>query len=312
MKSVPARPSLLPFVWLSVAAALITIALKAYAYWLTGSVGLLADALESLVNLAAASVALVAVAVSARPPDAGHPFGHDKAEYFSSAIEGALILVAAVSIGVAVVERLLHPRPIEQAGIGLAVSVLASLLNLAVARVLLAAGTRHRSIALEADGHHLMTDVWTSAGVLLGVGAVWLTGWNVLDPLIGLAVALNIVWTGAQLLRRSALGLLDSALPEQEQAAISAVLDRYVAEGIQYHALRTRGAGARRFVSLHVLVPGHWSVQRGHDLLEQMEAQIRQALGGATVFTHLEPLEDPASWADVELDRPQASKSEKA
>jgi cation diffusion facilitator family transporter len=267
-------------------------------------VGLLSDAMESVVNLAAAIMTLLMVTLAARPPDEDHAYGHSKAEYFASTVEGALILVAAVAIAWAAVDRLLHPQPLEQAGLGLAVSAGASLVNLVVARVLFAAGRRHRSIALEADAHHLMTDVWTSVGVLLGIAVVAATGWTVLDPLVAIGVAVNIVWTGVQLIRRSALGLLDTALPEEERALLQAVLDRHDAAFVRFHAVRTRQAGARRFVSMHVLVPGEWTVLRGHRLLEQIEGEVRAALPGATVLTHLEAMEDPASWEDQGLDRP--------
>jgi cation diffusion facilitator family transporter len=298
------RGSLTRFAWLSIGAALVTIGLKAGAYLITGSVGLLSDALESVVNLVAAVVALVVLTVAARPPDEDHAYGHEKAEYFSSGVEGGLILLAAASIGYAALRRLFDPQPIEQAGLGLAISTAASAVNLLVARVLLQAGRHYRSITLEADAQHLMTDVWTSAGVIAGVAAVALTGWAVLDPVIALLVAANIVWSGVRLLRRSALGLLDTALPGEERAQMTAILDRFGEhEGVQYHALRTRQAGARRFVSVHILVPGWWTVQRGHALLERVEAELRAALPQTTVFTHLEPLEDPESFADQALDR---------
>ena len=301
------RPALSLFAWLSIAAAVLTIALKASAYGLTGSVGLLSDALESLVNLVAAIVALVVLTIVAYPPDEQRPFGYDKAEYFSSGLEGGMILLAALSIGVAAVDRLFHPRALEQVGIGLAISVLASLINLGTARVLFAAGRQYRSPTLEAGAHHLMTDVWTSAGVLLGVGAVSLTGWQPLDPLLAMLVAVNILRTGIVLLRRAVFGLLDSALPVEEQAIVTDILEQYQSHGMRYHALRTRSAGARRFVSVHILVPGVWTVQQGHDMLERIEAQIRTRLPQTTVFTHLEPLEDPVAWQDIELDRTDAA-----
>lgn len=298
------QQSLRRFAWLSIGAALLTIGMKAGAYLLTGSVGLLSDALESVVNLVAAVVALVVLTVAARPPDEDHAYGHDKAEYFSSGVEGGLILLAAASIGYAATHRLLVPQPIAQAGLGLAVSVAASAVNLLVARVLLQAGRHYRSIALEADAQHLMTDVWTSAGVIVGVAAVAVTGWVMLDPIIALLVAANILWSGAQLLRRSALGLLDTALPAPERAQVAAILDGFSQrEGVQYHALRTRQSGPRRFVSVHILVPGWWTVQRGHALLERIEAELRASLPQTTVFTHLEPLEDLESFADQTLDR---------
>lgn len=300
------RSSLTRFAWLSIAAAVITIGLKAVAYLLTGSVGLRSDALESLVNLVAAVLALAMLRVAARPPDEEHAYGHAKAEYFASGVEGTLILIAAVSIGLTAWQRLLDPQPIEQVGLGLVLSVVASLVNLGVARILLQAGKRYNSITLKADAQHLMTDVWTSVGVLVGIVAVSATGWQRLDPIIALLVAVNIIVIGVRLVRRSVFGLLDEALPPAEQATIQRILEGYQAQGIEYHALRTRQAGPRRFVSVHVLVPDSWTVRQGHDLLERIEADIRQALSDVTMFTHLEPLGDPLSWQDVELDRADA------
>jgi cation diffusion facilitator family transporter len=309
IRNTASRASLIRFAWLSIAAATLIICLKGFAYWLTGSVGLLSDALESLVNLAAACVALIALTVSARPADEDHPYGHEKAEYFSSGVEGTMILFVAVAIGVAAIDRLIHPAPLAQVGLGLTVSLIATLINFGVARILLMAGRQHESIALEADAHHLLTDVWTSLGVLIGVGAVALTGWQWLDPAVALAVAANIIWTGTSLVRRSARSLMDAALPDDERQRIRDILDEYRARGIDYHALRTRRAGARRFIEVHILVPGAWTVQHGHDLLEDIEARIRERFANATVFTHLEPIEDPISWRDTELDRPDASSS---
>jgi len=295
--------SLTRFAWLSIGAALATMALKTLAYYLTGSVGLLSDAMESLVNLAGALMALSMLTVAARPADEDHPYGHGKAEYFSAGVEGTLILVAAASIAYAAVQRLLHPRALEQLGLGLAVSVVASLVNLVVALILLKAARAHRSATLSANAHHLLTDVWTSVGVLVGVGAVALTGWQSLDPLVAIAVAVNIVWTGTRIVRDSVYGLMDAALPLTELELLKKLLDRYGGEGVHYHALRTRQSGARRFVSLHVLVPGEWSVQHGHDTLERIEADIRRALPPVTVFTHLEPIGDPAAMNDLDLHR---------
>jgi cation diffusion facilitator family transporter len=291
------------YAWLSIAAACCTIVLKGSAYVLTGSVGLFSDAVESLVNLVAAVATLISLGIAARPPDEDHSYGHFKAEYFSSGLEGGLIIFAALSICYAAVSRLFEPQPLEQLGLGLAVSLLASLINLGVALVLRRAGKRYDSIALEADSEHLLTDVWTSAGVLLGVGLMALTGWSIVDPLIALLVAANIIWTGGQLIRRSMLGLLDTELPPAERATICAVLEPYTEAGVQYHALRSRRSGSHRFVSLHVLVPGRWSVQRGHQLLEEIERDIRGSLPSVTVFTHLEPLEDPTSFHDTQLMR---------
>ena len=299
-----ARPDLRRYAWLSIAAALATIALKSAAYLLTGSVGLLSDAIESLVNLVGAIMALSMLTVAARPADEDHSYGHSKAEYFSSGVEGTLILLAALSIAVAAVQRLLSPRPIDQVGLGLAVSVGASVINLVVALVLVRVGKRHHSITLEANAAHLLTDVWTSVGVIVGVVAVVMSGWERLDPIVALLVAANIVWTGTRIVRKSVLGLMDTALPAAELISVREALDSHTKEGVQFHALRTRQSGARRFVSFHVLVPGAWTVQRGHALLEDIEAQICASVPNVTSFTHLESLDDPASWDDVELDRP--------
>jgi cation diffusion facilitator family transporter len=289
---------------ISVVAALVTIGLKGGAYLLTGSVGLLSDALESFVNLIAAVVALFALSVAARPADEEHAYGHTKAEYFSSGFEGALILVAAVSIVVVGVRRLIDPQPIVEPGLGLAIIGLASLINLGVARVLLRAGRRHESITLEADAQHLLADVWTSLGVIVGVGAAAVTGWHRLDAIVAIAVALNVLRSGLRLVRRSLLGLLDTSLPEETLARIKGILDAHGRSGVRYHALRTRQAGARRFISFHILVPGDWTVQRGHDLLEEIEERVREAVPRSVVDTHLEPVEDPVSWEDTRLERP--------
>ena len=289
---------------LSIAAAVFTIGLKLGAYYLTGSVGLFSDAAESVVNLVAAVAALWALTLAVRPPDEEHAFGHNKAEYFSSGLESALIIIAAAWIGVTAWGRLMDPQPLENVGLGLSITLCAAALNGVVALVLLRAGRRLRSITLRADAQHLLTDVWTSVGVVLGVVMVQLTGWLVLDPLIGLVVAANIVWTGFRLLRDTAQGLLDRALPPEEQELISGVLSRYENQGIRFHALRTRAAGQRRFVSMHVLVPGRWTVKRGHDLSEKIEGELANALqGNTTFFIHIEPSEDPASFEDQDLDR---------
>jgi cation diffusion facilitator family transporter len=306
------RQALTAFAWLSVAAAVLIIFLKSAAYWLTGSVGLLSDAMESLVNLVSACAALVALNVAARPADEDHQYGHEKAEYFSSAFEGGMIFVAALAIAATAIERLLHEQPLEDLGTGLAISAVATVINLVVARILLNAGRRHDSIALEADAHHLMADVWTSIGVLIGVGAVAITGWQSLDPVVALLVAANILRTGSSLIRRSALGLMDTALAPEEQRIVMDILERYRSEGVQYHALRTRRAGPRRFSDFHVLVPGAWTVQQGHDLLERIEADIRARLANTTILTHLEPVEDATSWSDVALDRSRPSSREEA
>lgn len=300
------HPSLTRYAWLSIAAALATILLKGVAWKLTGSVGLLSDAIESFVNLAGAIMALWMLTLAALPADSNHAHGHGKAEYFSSAFEGFLILLAAVSIAYTAIDRLLSPRPLEAVGVGLLASAAASVINFATARVLSMVGRRHNSITLEADAHHLMTDVWTSAGVILGVGLVWLTGALWLDPVIALLVAANIVWTGWQLMQRSAAGLMDISLPAETLDEIEGLLAGYRSQGLDFHALRTRQAGSRAFVTLHVLVPGQWTVQQGHDWAERIEADIRRTLPQTHVTTHLEPLEDPVSMVDQGLDRPPA------
>jgi cation diffusion facilitator family transporter len=302
------RRSLTRYAWLTIAAAVFTMGLKAAAYFVTGSVGLLSDALESVVNLVGGVMALAMLTVAARPPDDDHVYGHSKAEYFSAVVEGSLIIVAAGNIALAAVQRLLQPQPLESVGLGLGISMGAATVNLAVALVLLRAAKRNDSITLRASAHHLLADVWTSLGVLVGVGAAVATGWLVLDPLVALLVAANIVWTGYRILRDSVSGLMDEALPARELASLRTVLDQYLPLGIQYHALRTRRAGPRRFCSVHVLVPGDWTVQRGHQLLEQLEEELRAAVPNISVFTHLESLDDPASWADMEIDRPAATR----
>lgn len=288
---------------LSIGAAVVTIGLKFGAYLLTGSVGLFSDAAESVVNLVAAGTALWALTLAARPPDEEHAFGHNKAEYFSSGLESALILIAAALIAATALPRLFEPQPLQNVGVGLAVTLVAATINGGVALVLLRAGRRLRSITLEADAKHLLTDVWTSVGVVLGIVLVGLTGWLVLDPLIALLVAANIVWTGVRLLRDTGQGLLDRALPGEDQAKISKVLSRYGEKNIQFHAVRTRVAGQRRFISMHVLVPGDWTVKRGHDLAEEIEHDIARDLPQSTFFIHVEPAEDPASFEDQALDR---------
>jgi cation diffusion facilitator family transporter len=300
------------YAWLSIGAALITIALKAAAWHYTGSVGLLSDAMESVVNLIGAVMALAMLTVAARPADETHAYGHYKAEYFSSGMEGAMILIAAASIGFAAAKRLIMPQPLEHVGVGVAISIAAALVNLFVALVLRREGRVHESVTLEADSHHLFTDVVTTVGVVLGIGLVVLTGWQRLDPVIGLAVAFVIVLTGVRIVRKSVLGLMDTALPVAEQTALRSVLDRHAKdEGVEFHALRTRQSGARRFISVHVLVPGDWTVQQGHELLEHIEADVRDTLPNVTILTHLESLDDPASYDDMTLVRTKTERRER-
>jgi cation diffusion facilitator family transporter len=292
------------YAWLSIAAALATITLKTLAWWLTGSVGLLSDALESIVNLAAALLALTMLRVAASPPDENHPYGFSKAEYFAAGIEGALIVLAAAGILASAIPRLVEPQPIQAALLGLALSAAASGINLGVGMLLIRVGRREHSIALEADGHHLMTDVWTSAGVILGVALVFLTGWLRLDPLVALAVAVHIVWIGLRLMRRSWKGLLDAAISIEDTGEVTRLFTEYSKRyGVSFHALRTRQAGARRFISFHFLVPDAWTVAQAHQLSEEIEARIRSMVPNAAVFTHIEPISDPSSYDDQELDR---------
>jgi cation diffusion facilitator family transporter len=298
------RSSLERYAWLSIAAALATISLKAAAWWLTGSVGLLSDALESIVNLAAALLALSMLRLAATPPDENHPYGFSKAEYFAAGIEGALIVLAAAGILASAIPRLIEPRELEEPALGLSLTVVASAINFACAVVLIRVGRREHSITLEADGRHLMTDVWTSAGVLVGVAAVFFTGWLRLDPLVALAVAAHIVWTGIGLVRRSAAGLLDAAISHGDQDEVTKLFAEYSKRyGMTFHALRTRQAGARRFISFHMLVPDAWTVAQAHRLSEEIESRIRSMVPNASVFTHIEPISDPASYDDQGLDR---------
>jgi len=297
------RSRLIRMVGLSIAAAVTTIGLKFAAWLLTGSVGLLSDAAESVINLVAAAVALAVILWATRPADEDHTYGHEKADYLAAGFEGALIVLAAVGVAYAAVERLINPVELGFLGIGIAITVIATVINLAVARALIRTGREESSAVLNADGRHLMADVWTSAGVIAGVALVWLTGWRTLDPLIALVVAVNIVRTGIALVRESLAGLMDRALPEEDLAVVNRVLDLYASDEVGFHALRTRAAGRRSFISVHVLVPGGWTVQKGHDLVERLEEDLRSGFDQATVFTHLEPMEDPASFEDTSLDR---------
>jgi len=292
------------YAWLSLAAAVVTIVLKTLAWHVTGSVGLLSDALEALINLAAALLALSMLRLAASPPDARHPYGRFKAEYIASGAEGALIVFAAVSIAFAAVPRFAAPHAIDAPGLGIALSAAATAVNFAVSLLLVSVGKQRQSIALEADGRHLMTDVWTSAGVIAGVGLVAATGWLILDPLIALAVAVHIVWAGFMLMRRSFAGLLDAAIPANELADIETIFAEYrQRHGVDFHALLTRQAGARRFVSFHLLVPDAWPVDRAHELSEEIERRIRAQVPKAITLTHIEPISQPASYEDIELER---------
>lgn len=297
------RRDLSVFALLSIATSLVVIALKLVAWRITGSVGLLSDAAESVVNLVAAVAAYIALKVAARSADDGHNFGHTKAEYFSAVFEGVMIVVAAVAILAAAVDRLIHPRELEAIGLGLLISIVATVINGVVGWLLIRAGRRHRSITLEADGKHLITDVWTTVGVVIGVVLVALTGWLPLDSLIAIAVACNILVVGGLLVWRSASGLMDSAWPAERRAVLEQVLDDHRARGIEFHDIRTREAGHERYVQLHMLVPGEWSVQRAHDLTEEVEADLAARIEDLWVTTHIEPLDDPRAYEDWRLDR---------
>lgn len=303
MSDKPASRPLTHYAMLSIAVAVLTFFLKLASWHLTGSVGLLSDALESLVNVAASCIALASLWVSARPADDDHAYGHTKVEYFAGGMEGALIILAAAGIGWNAIERLFHPQPLNDLGLGVGVALLATVFNFLVARLLNRVGKANHSIALTADAAHLMTDVWTSLAVVAAVGLVALTGWQRLDPILGMALAVHIVFTGVKLVRESMMGLMDTALPTEEMETIRQVLANYAAEGVQYHALRTRQAGAWRFMSVHLLVPGDWTVLHGHELADRIEQEIHRKVSRITVTTHLEPLEDPKSWEDVEIQR---------
>lgn len=302
------RYTLANYAWLSIAAAVVTLCLKMLAWWLTGSVGLMSDAMESLVNLVAAVLTLFSVSVSVLPADEEHAYGHTKVEYFASGLEGALILLAATGIGWNAIDRLMHPQLLETLSMGLLISVLASVINLVVGRILMRVGESRHSVALLADGQHLMTDVWTSVAVVIALVLVAWTGWQWLDPVIGILLAGHIIGMGMRLVRESMLGLMDTGLPQEEMKVIKDILDGYAGQGMQHHALKTRQAGAWRFMSVHLLMPGEWTIARGHEIADQIEEEIRSQVPRLNVLSHLEPLEDPASWDDVELERKKSPK----
>lgn len=282
---------LIRFILLSVVAAVLTVGMKAVGAWITGSVGLLSDALESLVNLVAALVALWALIVASKPADHNHDFGHGKAEYMSSLVEGALIFVAAAAIIASAVHRLVNPQPLETLGIGLALSVVATLINLGVGMLLVRVGRRYRSITLEADGQHLLTDVWTTVGVILGIGLLLIFPEQLwIDPAVAIIVGVNILWMGFRLVRRSAVGLLDAALPSHEVALVREAMDSVIGDTrVNVTDLRTRESGRQRFVQTTVVVPGHWTVERSHDLADQLEMAIAHAMPDTQTVVHIEP-----------------------
>ena len=282
---------LMRFIVLSIIAAVLTVSIKFAAAWITGSVGFLSDAMESIVNLLAAMVALWALIVSGKPADHNHDFGHGKAEYMSSLVEGALIFVAAAGIIVTAIQRLANPQPLEEVGIGLVLSVVATLINLVVGAILVRAGRKHRSITLEADGHHLLTDVWTTVGVIVGISLLFLFPTQLwIDPVLALLVGVNILWTGGKLVRRSAVGLLDAALPPEEVQVIREAIDGVIGdERVTVSEVRTRESGRQRFIQATVVVPGHWTVGRSHDLADDIEAAVDRALPECQTVVHIEP-----------------------
>ncbi len=298
-------PNLTRFAWLSIAIAVFTISVKTIAYLLTGSVGLLSDALESIVNLIGALMALGMLTIAIRPADEEHTYGHTKAEYFSSGVEGTLILIAAISIVYTAIERLINPQPLEQVGLGLAVSVVASIANLVVSLILKKAGKQYNSISLTSNSHHLMTDVWTSGGVLAGVGLVAITKWQPLDSIVAILVALNIVSTGFGIIRKSVQGLMDGSLNKEDLGKIQEVLNSFNAPEVQFHNLRTRLSGSTKFISFHVLVPGVWNVTKGHKLVSSIEKEMEEKISNSVIFTHLESVDDPYSMDEVILNTKQ-------
>lgn len=287
------------FLWLSILAALTTMGLKLAAWLMTGSVSLLSDALESVVNLAAAVVAFLAVRYAGRPADREHAYGHEKIQYFSSGLEGGLVLLAGASIIWVAGERLVNPQERLTLDLGLLLAGVAAAINAAVAVTLIRVGRARHAIAVEADGQHLMTDVWTSVGVLVGLGLVWLTGWVWLDPLLALAVAVVILWTGFDLMRRSFDGLMDRSLPDEELAVLRGVVTEFLGPDMTFHALRTRRSGPRRFADFHLLVPGAMTVQEAHDLANRIEAALAAALPELSATIHIEPIEDRTSHDDL-------------
>ncbi len=298
------RVNLTRYAWLSIAAAVVTITMKTFAWLITDSVGLLSDAAESIVNLAAAVLALCMLIVAARPPDDNHHFGHDKAEYFSAAVEGVLIFVAAVLIIISAVERMLHPQPLDSLSLGAVIAALASVVNGGVGMILIRSGRKYRSPTLVADGKHLWTDVVTSVGVIIGIILVWLTGWQLLDPIIALLVGVNIIVTGVKLVRDSTQGLMDVTLPAAENAKIAQILAGFSDQDVLFHGLRTRSSARQRFAVVDMLVPGRWTVEQSHNLIEEVEQKLDEAFPGLQMKVHLEPKEDPRAYGDFEVEVP--------
>lgn len=293
------RKSIASIMWISIVASVLTIGLKWFAFSITGSVGFMSDALESGINLLAAIVAFYSLTVAARPADIEHPFGHEKAEYFSSLAEGVLIIIAAFGIAYAAINRMYHPQPLESLGFGMLLSVGATLVNLITARILLYYSKKYNSITIEADARHLMTDVWTTVGIILGIFLVKLTGWQLLDPIMAILVALSIVYTGIKLVFRSMDGLMDSRVSEKDMILIREVLNAYKSDEIDYHALYTRRASAKQFITFHLLFPGEYTVHQAHEVTKKVEADLKLKLPLADIFIHVEPLNDPDAFDDL-------------
>lgn len=291
--------SLAPIMWFSIVASILTITIKSGAYYTTGSVGFLSDAMESFINLIAGVVAFISLTIAAQPADKKHPFGHDKAEYFSSLIEGLLIILAAIGIAYTAIHRMYHPQPLQELNIGMALSIFATLINLATARILLYYARKHNSITIEADAHHLMTDVWTTVGIVVGIFLVKLTNWQILDPIMALLVASSILYTGVRLVSRSTDGLMDKKISERNLILIVEVLDRHKAKGLDYHALYTRQASSKNFITFHLLFAGDTTVHQAHEVTKEIEEEILEKVPNSNIFIHLEPMNDPDAYDDV-------------
>jgi cation diffusion facilitator family transporter len=286
------------YLWASVAVAAVTIVMKSWAWYITGSVGLLSDAMESFVNLASALFGVLMVSIAQRPADDDHPYGHTKAEYFSSGFEGMLIFAAAAAIIWTAAQRLLNPQPLQALGWGLSLSVVSSAFNGGLAWAMARAAKQHRSIALEADAKHLMTDVWTSVGVVVGIGAVAATGWQWLDPLVAMGVAANILWEGGRLVWRSSQGLMDEALEPEVMVDIQKTLDGFAHPTIRFDHVSTRRSGQRRFVDLHMHMPGNWSLGRAAAVRASVEQALMSAVPGLRCTIQLLPTDVEAHFDD--------------
>jgi len=290
------KKSLIAYTYLSISTALVTISLKLIAYFLTQSVGLLSDAIESLVNLMAAIIAFLAIRLAEKPADKKHPYGHSKAEYFSSVAEGIFIFLAALAIIFSAINRMIYPKMIEQVSIGLLISSAATLINFLVGKKLISVGQKYQSITLEADGHHLLTDVWTSAGVITAIFLVDKTKILILDPLVAILVALNILLTGSNLIRRSLSGFMDEALDKNDLSKIDKIFQKYQKKGLIFHAIKSRQSGQKKFLSFHALFPKSYSIKKAHDLVDKIEKELKRKVFNLQIESHLEPKNDKKSF----------------